>query len=298
MPSPGSKFLSLLCPRLALSTLLLIGSLAGAQNQASCSYSFFPTISSFPSVQLFPSGINDFRTVVGGAFTTSNTAFLRWANGGLVFPKGTSALVDRDDKGVSIGYQGYLNAIILNGATATPIDLTIGSNVYKFLDVEGINKWSSIVGWYTDSNGIAHGFKRWSNGSGFRLNYPAHFTQTNSGTFPTAINDHGTIVGFTQLPFNGFIYRGGEFATLNYPAANGTNVMGISNAGVIIGNASFPNGTATAFLYKDGTFKTISPPNTTGSFVTGMSLKLGVILGVAFSNSAFGGQEGFIATCN
>ena len=169
---------------------------------------------------------------------------------------------------------------------------------YKFLNVDGINDWGSIVGYYAGTDVISHGFKRWSNGSGFTLDYPAHFHQVNSGTFPTAINNSGMIVGFTQLPFHGFIYYRGKWANLEYPGANETNPVGISDAGLIVGNSSSADGSATAFLYQNGVFKAISIPGTSASYVVASSLRKGLILGIAYSDSVVGGQEAFIAKCH
>jgi len=277
-----------------------MASVAQAQKQASCTFTFFPTIITHPNAQLFPSGINDFGTVVGSAFTTSNTGFIRWANGGLDFPSGTSSLVSRNDQGMSLGYDSLGNGIILSNGTVSSAAVSIGGTTYDGLGVSffSINDWRSIVGLYSDSAGIAHGFKRWSNGSGFVLNYPAPFTTVNSGTFPTAINDSGVIVGFTQIPYHAFVYHKGKWATLQYPHAISTGLSGISNSGVIVGNAQLANSSTTGFLYKNGIFKAILPPNTTGSGVDGISLKSELILGFAYSNSVFGGREGFIAKCN
>ena len=279
--------------------LTLMMSTSEAQTQAYCSFTFFPTILSSPNAQVFPSGVNDFGTVVGSAFTTSPTGYIEWGNGGFVFPAGTTELVDRNDKGVSIGNNGLLNAIILNGSTVTPISLTIGSNTFQFLDVEGINNWGSIVGWYTDSAGVAHGFKRWGNGNGIILDYPAQFSGANSGTLPTAINDKGVVVGSTQSPNNAFVYHNGQWATLQYPNAVSTRLNGISNDGVIVGNAQLADGSNQGFLYKNGVFKVVSPPNTSGqgvgSGVIGISLRNGIILG--FTDFANSPREGYVAQC-
>ena len=90
-----------------------------------------------------------------------------------------------------------------------------------------------------------------------------------------------------QLPQNGFIYHNGQWATLNYPNAVFTNLVGISNAGVIIGNADTDGG----FLYENGAFKIISAPNGSPTTVVGISPKLGLIVGTGTSG-------GFIAKCN
>jgi probable HAF family extracellular repeat protein len=306
MPTPWVLFHSslLLFRRLLLSAMFLaIASAAQAQTQASCSFSFFQTTFFTPPLsqfgQFFPFGINDFGSVVGGAF---QTGFIRWANGGFTFPSGTSSLTSRNDKGTSLGYDSHGNGIILTGTSVSSAAVTIGANTYNGLGVSfvGINNWGSVVGLYGDSSGIAHGFKRWSNGKGFVLNYPASFKAVNSGTFPTAINDNGVIVGFTQIPYHAFVYHNGKWATLQYPNANSTLLSGVSNAGVIVGNAGFADGSTKGFLYKNGAFEVISPPNSVGpgagSGVIGISLGSGLILGFAdLPNSA---RQGYIAKCN
>ena len=274
-----------------------------AQNTASCSFAFFPTLLTSPSAQLFPFGVNDFGTVVGSASKTRNTAFIRWANGSFNFPAGTSALTSRNDNGVSLGYDTNGNGILLSGSgNIRSAAVRIGSTKYDGPGVSfvGINNWDSVVGRYGDLAGIAHGFKRWSNGNGFILDFPAKFKSVNAGTFPTSINDSGVIVGFTQLPYHAFIYDNGKWATLKYPNAIATWLYGISNAGVMVGNAELSNGSNRGFLYEQGTFKDVIPPNTigpgVGSGIIGISLRTGLILGFAdLHNSP---RQGYIAKCD
>jgi hypothetical protein len=278
--------------------LLAISSIMQAQKQASCSFSFFQ-ISFKTGLQLTPFGINDFATVVGAANDPNQpfqTGFIRWSNGGVNLftdPNGPSLLYARNDKGTSLGVNSRA-AIILNGANVTPISLTIGAKTFTALQGFGINRWDSIVGEYGDTAGVNHGFKRWSNGHGITLDFP-----NAVDTFARAINESGTIVGTIGVTpvTHGFIYHKGSWAKLDYPKADSTTLVGISDADVIIGNANFfATSTGTPFLYKNGVFKIISPPNTTGSYVAGISLRSGLIVGVANPNS--GGQRGFIAKCN
>ena len=153
--------------------------------------------------------------------------------------------------------------------------------------VTGINIWNSIVGSYNTSSTVV-GFKRWSNGGFIKLKFPGA-----SSTFPNRINGKGTIVGSYfvgsggQLPENGFIYQGSQWATLNYPNAPFTHLAGISNAGAVVGNAIETDG---GFLYTNGVFKKIHDPNGTPTSILGISPRQGLILGT----SSLGG---FIATC-
>jgi len=214
-----------------------------------------------------------------------NLGFIRWANGGITLVGETISLVDRNDLGVSIGY-GASGQVLVNSSGVVPLQLSFKNSGFS---ARGINNSGSIVGSYNTSS-AANGFKRWSNGGTIKLGYPGA-----SSTFPTSINDHGMIVGSYfvgsgggQLPQNGFIYYQGKWATLNYPASLFTDLVGVSNKGVIIGNATDLD---VAFLYENGKFKTIAGPKAQGLTVTGISPRLGLIVGLG------GPKGGFIAKC-
>src|SRR4051812_19218286 len=96
----------------------------------------------------------------------------------------------------------------LKGSTYTPLTMTIGGKTYKNFYAFGINNYGTITGFYYDSSGAGHAFKRYSNGTAIALNYPGA-----AETYAYGINDKGTIVGWysKQLPPNrwkhGFIYN-------------------------------------------------------------------------------------------
>ena len=168
----------------------------------------------------------------------------------------------------------------MNGPTITPIVLDVNNG--GIIEVKGINKWGTIVGRYeTPDLSGGHGFKRWNNGTTHTLDFPGALP---GSTEPTGINDDGTVVGSYFTPDNsvhGFIFHNGHWATLDYPHASDTVLVGITNAGKIIGNA-FKNVSTTLFLYENGTFKVISVPNSDPGTRSLMSIspKQGLILGV------------------
>jgi hypothetical protein len=51
--------------------------------------------------------------------------------------------------------------------------MTIGGKTYKNFYAFGINNYGTITGFYYDSSGVGHAFKRYSNGTAIALNYPA-----------------------------------------------------------------------------------------------------------------------------
>ena len=71
---------------------------------------------------------------------------------------------------------------------------------------------------------------------------------------------------------HGFIFHKWQWATLDYPNGHGTNLLGISNSGVIVGLDVKP------FLYANGTFKYIAVPNALSTTVYGISPG-GVLIG-------------------
>ena len=290
--------------RLGLCWVLLAMTLAAqAQTPASCTFNFFSTTTQFrlqdgTPVFIQPLGINDFRTIVGYAIpgtSTGNSGLLRWANGGVTRAKGTSALVARNDHGTSVGYGLTLfQAILVNGTTITPI--VLDGNKMILDGVEGINRWGTILGTYLDNSGfpsVKHGFKRWNNGTTHTLDFPG---APPSSTTPEGINDNGTVVGQysdNKAILHGFIFHNGQWATLDFPQAVATNLIGITNARKIIGKARV-NSSDTLFLYENGTFKIISVPNLVGPELLSISPKQGLILGITDVSA---GSPAFIAQC-
>lgn len=282
----------LVAPSLLLSVIFLSLTSAG-QQQASCKFSFFPltaTLSNGTVFSMSPNGVNDFGTVVGTGFTNTspvnNFGFIRWANGGITLVKATTSLVARNDMGVSIGHSATQQVLVTSSGGVVPLHLSFSNNGFFSTS---INNFGSIVGAYNTPSS-ANGFKRWSNGGTIKLGFPGA-----SSTFPASINDNGMIVGSyfvgpsgVQLPQNGFVYFQGNWATLNYPNSLFTDLVGVSNKGVIVGNVSDLN---LSFLYVNGKFKTIAGPNGLGVIAAGVSPKLGLIVGTA------GPKGGFIATC-
>jgi hypothetical protein len=284
--------------------LLALGSLlwplaAHAQpQQAACTFNFFSPTTPFKlpdgtPVFIQPRGINDFGTIVGYSSFGTPRGLIRWANGGVTRVHLTSYLNARNDHGTSVGIcsaNACLNqGILVNGTTITPIVLDVNND--GVFEVNGINRWATIVGVYRDPDHFgAHGFKRWNNGTTHTLDFPGALP---GSTDPLGINDNGTVVGSYATPddsIHGFIFHNGHWATLDYPHAENTVLVGISNAGKIIGyahvNASIPN-----FLYENGIFKVISVPNLVAG-VRSISPKRGLILGAGGT-----GSPAFIAQC-
>ena len=276
-----------------------------AQTQAACTFNFFSptttiTLHNGSPVFIQPLGINDFGTIVGYSIPgTSHRGLIRWANGGVTRVKGTSGLMARNDHGTSVGEDLTPQAILVNGTTLTPIVLDVNNG--GVTEVSGINKWGTVVGQYRNPGTRGrrlvdqHGFKRWKNGTTRTLDFPGALP---GSTFPLGINDLGTVVGSYFIAadhsFHGFIFHNGQWATLDYPHASYTDLVGITNSGKIIGHTY--TSSRTPFLYENGTFKVISIPNSDPDLRSLMSIspKQGLILGTA---DHVPGHPGFIAQC-
>lgn len=267
---------------------------------ASCSFQYFPVPSSTFTIV---SGINDFGSIVGQAnLGNVPKGFIRWANGGLTFVKVPNSqgmgLNARNNKGVSVG--GYT----LKGDPGTPEDpgnpvnrafLMKGSTFTTILPpkskdgtfARGINKFGTVVGSYLDVRLQAHGFRLWSSGSYDELKFPGAVN-----TAPWAINDNGFIVGsYNATGQNvGFIFRNGSWASLAYPdpATHDTFLVGISNAGTIVGQFERNDLSVGYFLYRNGAFETVD------GGVAGISPN-GTIVGASSDSNGVG--HIFTATC-
>ncbi len=290
--------------------LLALGTTVQAQTQASCVFKIFPLDTSTSNTASSLGGVNDFGTVVGSRFFPHGNiqGLIRYSGGGITYfsaPNGGDTnFTNRNDNGISTGYyfnqtSGKETGFLLNGSRFTSISKS-GSPTFVY----GINSWNSAVGAYLlGSYPSFRGFKRYNNGGFAAINYPGAL-----GTSPSGINDSGTIVGsyFLSSPLDpfysqhGFIYHNGQWATLDYPNSSvWTELNGISNTGVIIGNTISNTGgiqtVQTAFLYENGVFKIMSAPNEPHTQVTGISLRLGLIAGIGLDFSGI--TNGFTATC-
>ena len=299
------------CCGLTLSVLLLAMTTVTAQSQtqASCNFKLFQLPQDIAASS--PNGIDDYGTVVGLAVDLSGgeRGFTRSAGGVITYYSAPNSqptyrsytyFTGRNDSGVRVGnYAANVTGAVqkgfmLSGASFTSIAFPKG---VRATYANGINKWNSVVGYYTDTigNGHDHGFKRVSNGSFTALNYPGA-----PQTVAAGINDSGAIIGSYCLSCNtearhGFIYVKGQWATLDYPTAFYTSLNGISNAGVIIGR-SITAKQGAAFLYENGVFKVISVPNAFPTNANGISAD-GLITGTTNLDGTLTGWRGFIATC-
>jgi uncharacterized membrane protein len=150
----------------------------------------------------------------------------------------------------------------------------------------GINGAGDIVGFYTDSGHVTHGFLLRS-GNFTTLDVPGA-TQTVA----RGINDSGLIAGYYSTRDRdglGFLFDGQNFTTLDFPGFAITVANGIDNAGDVVG--WYGNGGANpdshGFKWTNGSFTTIEVGPAGKTILTGINNR-GHIVGYSpFSYKSF-----------
>lgn len=108
--------------------------------------------------------------------------------------------------------------------------------------VFGINNAEEVVGQYTDAQGVSHSF--FSRGALIE-----EITRNGEEVLAYDLNDRGEIVGTisTAEGQRGFVLRHGKYTLIHFPGATATQVFGINNHGVIVGEYRDESGTTHGF---------------------------------------------------
>lgn len=137
-------------------------------------------------------------------------------------------------------------------------------------EASGINDAGQVVGTYTDTSGIAHGFL-YQNGVYTKLDYPG-----TAHNYAFGINDAGDVVGsFSAVmprgPYHASLRQGGVWSEFDFPG-NETDGRAINNSGNIVGiyNAGF--GTPDhGFLKVGENYTSIDYPGASLTYVFGVN---------------------------
>ena len=145
--------------------------------------------------------------------------------------------------------------VAVSGTTLSALGAMYTTAILDFSGASSITPYSinaagEIVGSYVDGGGVTHGFS-YSGGVVKTIDVPG-FAQTTA----QFINDSGQITGRSlDTPIRNFIDVGGTF-TVNqyqYPGASYTQISGINNHGLVIGDAADSTGTF-GWVYSGGTY--------------------------------------------
>jgi hypothetical protein len=131
---------------------------------------------------------------------------------------------------------------------------------FKSFPASGINRWNTVVGTGTRSDGSIVGFIRYSNGGVTTYKFPnatqTHFSKRNAA---------GVTVG--NVDFNhGLIVSGSSATTIDYPGAPQTILTGINRWNSMVGTYQYNDDADfgpewTGFkMWKNGSFAPIQPP--------------------------------------
>ena len=151
-----------------------------------------------------------------------------------------------DFDGAFLSGAGIFQAFVSIGGTITPIDIpdVTFSGAYQ------LNATNQVVGYYTDSAGINHGFSQDSDGT---LTLPID-PPGSTGTILFGNNDQNWAVGrYTDssgLTHGLFFIPPDDFVTFDYPGSTFTSLNGINAKGFICGRYVDAAGIEHGFLAK------------------------------------------------
>ncbi len=211
------------------------------------------------------------------------------------FPGAAESVVYDANASTIVGYCEFDPSSV----PSTPqIAFTLKGGVYQMLAVPnavasfatGINTSGQIVGAYTDSSSVAHGYLDIA-GTFTNIDYPS-----STGTEPLEINDSGMIVGSyadATSAIHGYLDNAGTFSSFDYPGATATYATGINSSGEIVGYWQDSSYNVYGFIYNGSVFTSLNVPLGTGTTPFGVNDK-GEVAG--FYQDATSLYHGFIYT--
>jgi probable HAF family extracellular repeat protein len=257
-------------------------------------------------------GINNQGQVVGETIAANDTfqgyllsqgqfTLLNDPNAGTAPGQGTVALGINDQQEIVGNYvdaNNVLHGYLLSHGQYTTLDDPNSTGAFQLTQASGINDRGQIVGVYVDNAGALHGFLR-SNGQYTTLDDP--LAGPGGFTFVQGINDLGQVVGdFSDASgtvSGAFVYRNGQYTTLNVPNALFTAAEGINDSGQIVGVYFDASVNLHSFVYRNGQYTTLNDPLAgPGGFTVPSGINdLGQIVG-GFSNASGTVSGNFLAT--
>ena len=245
------------------------------------------TSTAFPGAFITVPGNNG--RVPGGAFQPNGTVvpLIREANGTLnTYPgyPGTAltVLLELNSQGTGVGYASvdftsFFGFMRSPEGIFTRFDYPGAIGLGTF--ILGLNETGTAVGYTADdAETQAAGFLRRPNGTWDPFNIPGA-----QATIPFAINDSGTVAGGYRDEggmWHGFVWTDGVTQTVDFPGAPDTNITGVNNNGVLVGN------TFNSFNGLEGPFNGFiaTPTPEPGSLtMVGMMVSAGVLFKVTGS---------------
>jgi hypothetical protein len=217
-------------------------------------------------------------------------------------------LTGLNDNGIVVGYfyptnngptvDNQFGFYEKDGAFTTVIDPKTPTHPNPGVLIEnnllGVNDHNIAVGFYFDAAGNSHGYTYNINTGKFSadINDP-HAVSTTTA----AINNNGEIAGFytdAKGDTHGFLDNHGYFTTINAPGATTTELLGLNDYGIAVGE-DIVDGVTHGIIYNSytGQFTTLDDPHAVGSTVFNGINDEGDIVG--FYTDAAGNTDGLLA---
>jgi len=189
-----------------------------------------------------------------------------------------------------------LSSLLLLGSVAAFLlasaPLALAQGTYTQIDVPGamgtqvfgIDSAGDLSGVYVDSSFNYHGFLL-SGAVYTTIDYPG-----SSDTAIYGMNDFGQFVGYTGVPFVGFLYNSQTqaFTTIAFPKAINTFPTAINNAGTIAGYCDTGNrGVPVGFTLVGSKYRAIFPVGAPESTVTAVDASGKVVGNVSFRQKLY-----------
>lgn len=287
-------------PHLALAALAAAALAFGVQPVRAASYTFQNIINNNDVTFNQELGINNSGEIAGyfgsGAAGHPNKGYT------VIPPYGQANFINENfpgsaqtqvtglnDNGVTVGFWSNTNNGVgqdsnfgftdVGGIFTNVNNPNTGTTPPVFNQLLGVNNSNLAVGFYTDANGVNHGYTYTIATKAFSadINDPNAGTGTGQGTTAAALNNKGEIAGFyadANGVNHGFLYNGVNFTTINDPlGVNGTQLLGINDNGLAVGDYTDANNIMHGLLYDflTNTFTTLDDP-----FATTMTVLNGI----------------------
>lgn len=139
----------------------------------------------------------------------------------------------------------------------------------KIIIVRSIDSSGNIAGFFSDSNLVAHGFLRSSDGTITIIDAPNAGTVSPEGTVVTGANSTGAIVGSLSEPFGSTIAEhsflrsaAGNYTVFDPPGAQNSSATAINDSGAIVGAYAGFNSVRHGYLRQpSGAFVILDDPD-------------------------------------
>ena len=259
-------------------------------------------------------GINDGGTIAGyfgsGAAGHPNQGYLLRRSDRYVSENYTGSVQTQvtglNNSGVTVGFFSDQNnasqvndnfGFFARGGRFTQVNFPTASNATPPVNqLLGVNDRGIAVGFYTDAQGMNHGYT-----------YNIRTGQFNSvqapgggGLTAAAISDSGQIAGFYATASgatDGFVTSGGHFTDLAFAGASQTMTLGVNNSGQAVGVYTMGTGSSAqthGFTWTSrGGFVTVDDPNGVGATTINGVNDHGDLVG--FYTDTAGNTDGFLA---